>query len=333
MSKQFGAIERSSVWLCACFLAACGGGGSGGGATSNQPPSLTSSTAFQFGENELVSFTLTVTDPDSATVTISDLPGGDGALFTFDPSSGVVTANTSTGTFNFEDPQDGNSDNVYEQRVELSDGVNTVTETITVTITDVDEGPEFATLQETPLEENATGVVATFVATDPEGGAVGNYQIVEISKLGEPVNAQRLLDAFSLDPVTGELSVVIPFDAEVEGTQDVIRIGVSATDGVNEGFGGVAIRLVDLPSRLGDAVRISGRGIVTPLGAAASPVGDIDGDGVDEPDSKRPTCCGAARCETRLPQVARTHWLPIWATMRAFVLTATTPRRPFAAAG
>lgn len=279
------ATEWSSMVVCVCLLAACGGGGgggSGGGDTSNQPPSFRSPTTFQFSENEQVIFTLEVTDPDSATVTISDLPGGDGALFTVDPNTGIVTANTPNGAFNFEDPRDGNSDNVYEQRVQLSDGTNTVTATITVSITDVDEGPEFAPVAETPLEENATGVIVTFAATDPEGGTVGNYRITEVSKLGEPVNAQRLLDAFSLDPDSGALSVVIPFDAEVEGTQDVIRIGVSASDGTNEGFGSVALRLVDLPSRIGEAVRLTGRGSGSPLGTAASSVGDIDGDGVDE---------------------------------------------------
>lgn len=92
---------------------------------------------------------------------------------------------------------------MYEQQVRLLDGTNSVTETITVTITDVDEGPEFAAVSELLLDENATGEIVTFVATDPEGGMVSDFQITEVSKLGEPVNAQRLLDAFELDPVTG----------------------------------------------------------------------------------------------------------------------------------
>ncbi|MEL6302257.1 MAG: cadherin repeat domain-containing protein [Pseudomonadota bacterium] len=281
---------RWPTLITAAFLiSACGGGGGGGGApagggggTTNQPPSFSSATDFTFAENVIVTFTLTVTDPDSSSVTITEVGGGDSGLFSLDTNTGVITATTPTGEFDFEDPQDGNQDNVYQQEIRLSDGVNTVTETITVTITNVDEGPEFVDQPEFQLNENATGPILTFTAADPEGAAVSNFQITEISKLGEPVNAQRLLDAFALDAVTGELSVVIPFDAEVEGTQDVISIGVSASDGAVEGFGGVTIRLVDLPSRLTDAVRISGRDLLTPLGDTASAVGDIDGDGFDE---------------------------------------------------
>ncbi|MEM6820281.1 MAG: hypothetical protein AAF578_15990 [Pseudomonadota bacterium] len=283
-------MRRWPALIVAAFLiSACGGGGGGapaggggGGGTTNQPPSFSSATDFTFAENVIVTFTLTVTDPDSSSVTITEVGGGDSGLFSLDTNTGVITATTPTGEFDFEDPQDGDQNNVYQQEIRLSDGVNTVTETITVTITNVDEGPEFVDQPEFQLNENATGPILTFTAADPEGATVSNFQITQISKLGEPVNAQRLLDAFALDAVTGELSVVIPFDAEVEGTQDVISIGVSASDGAVEGFGDVTIRLVDLPSRLTDAVRISGRDLLTPLGDTASAVGDIDGDGFDE---------------------------------------------------
>jgi hypothetical protein len=199
-----------------------------------------------------------------------------------DTSNGRVTANTANGAFNFEDPLDANGDNVYEQQIELSDGTNTVTETITVTITDVDEPPEFAQLPEFQLNENQTGVIVTFTGVDPEGATVGDYQLFEVSKLGEVINADRLVNAFSVDATTGALSVVIPFDAETEGTQDPITVTVSATDGVKQGFGGVTIRIVDLPSQIGDAVRITGENTLNIFGNTAATVGDLDGDGVDE---------------------------------------------------
>ncbi|MEL7312914.1 MAG: hypothetical protein AAFN07_15465, partial [Pseudomonadota bacterium] len=119
--------------LCASILTACGGGGGGGGSnngggggggTTNQPPSFTGPTSFSFAENVAVTFTLNVTDPDSATVTITEVAGGDSGLFTLDTNSGVITANTANNSFNFEDPQDSNADNVYEQQVQLSDGTN-----------------------------------------------------------------------------------------------------------------------------------------------------------------------------------------------------------------
>ena len=111
--------------ILACSLAACGGGGSGsdngggsggggsgggGVGSSNGPPQFTSPTSFTFPENTIVSFTLAVSDPEGDTVTIRDDTTGDGALFTVDPTTGGVTANTSNNSFDFENPQDGNQD-------------------------------------------------------------------------------------------------------------------------------------------------------------------------------------------------------------------------------
>ena len=278
-------LRPSSAVVCACALVVTGcggGGGGGGGGTTNTPPSFSSATEFTFPETQAVDFVLTVTDPDSTTVTITGVNGGDSAQFVLDPASGRVTANTPQGTFDFEAPLDSDGNNVYVQELELSDGVNTVRDTITVTITDVDEPPEFAVVPETLLDENATGEIVVFTATDPEGQPVSDYQIFEVSKVGEVVNAQRLLDAFSIDPTTGALSVVVPFDAELEGTQDPITVTVSASDGVQTGQGGVVIRLVDLPAVLATGIRISGRDLVNRLGADTSAVGDVDNDGVAE---------------------------------------------------
>ncbi|XOV89713.1 MAG: hypothetical protein ACFHX7_07465 [Pseudomonadota bacterium] len=265
------------------FLSGCSGGGGGGASApapaANVPPAFSSPTAFTFAENELVTFTLTVTDPDSATVTITDDTSGDGALFTVNASSGLVTANTASGGFDFESPQDTNGDNVYEQRVTLSDGRDSVTTTVRVTITNVDEPPQFNDPGIVSLNENATGPLVTFAAVDPEGAAVTAYRISQVEKLGEVVNAQRLLDAFSIDPVSGELSVVTAFDAEVEGTQDRITVSVTTTDGSQEATGSVVIQLVDLPSRVVSGVRLTGQDTVNRLGQFAAPVGDIDQDG------------------------------------------------------
>ncbi len=274
--------------LLTTSLVGCGGGGGGGGGggstppAANEPPSFSGDTAFVFAEDESVDFLLTITDPDSTTVTITGINGGDSALFILDLNSGRLTANTPTGRFDFEQPQDADGDNVYEQQLELSDGVNTVRDTIVVTITDVDEGPQFTTLPEVALDEGVVGDLVTFSAIDPEGGTVSDFAIIEVSKLGEPVNSQRLLDAFSIDSVTGTLRVDVPFDAEVDGTQDVISVSVQASDGAILGAGSVAIRLVDLPSQLIDGYRLSGRSSLAPLGTTASVVGDVDVNGSDE---------------------------------------------------
>ncbi|KDA03158.1 FG-GAP repeat protein [Hyphomonas oceanitis] len=284
-----------AAMILAYSLAACGGGGSdngggsggggsggGGGGSSNAPPQFTSPTSFTFPENTIVSFTLAVSDPEGDTVTIRDDTTGDGALFTVDPTTGGVIANTSNNSFDFENPQDGNQDNVYEQNITLSDGKNTVRTVIKVTITDVDEPPYFTNVQVVELNENQTGPLLTFTAVDPEGAAVSNYKIVQVSKLGEPVNSVRLMASFSIDSTTGVLTVEQPFDAEQERLIDPISVVVEATDGVHAGTGGVNITIIDLPARVVEGVRVIGTDQVSPLGDFANSVGDIDGDGLDE---------------------------------------------------
>lgn len=273
--------------LATLAITACGGGGGGGTtavppAAQNTPPSFSGPIAFAFDENIAVDFVLTVTDPDSATVTISDDNQGDGALFTVDASSGRVTANTPNGAFDFENPQDADSDNVYEQLVTLSDGTNTVNQTISVTINPVDEGPEFNNEPSVELNENDTGALVTFVATDPETGTVStDYEIVQVDKIGEVVNAQRLLDAFEIDPATGTLSVVIPFDADTEGTQP-INVLVRASDGQIASESSVSIQLIDLPARVVSGIQIQGRSTLSQLGESAFLIDDIDADGLPE---------------------------------------------------
>lgn len=270
-------------------LAACGGGGGGGsstggggGGTTNSPPRFTSATELTFAETDEVRFAADVTDADGDTVTVTIGNTGDGGLFVLDTSNGFISANTPNSLLDFENPQDVNTDNVYEQEVSLSDGTATVMQTIRVTITDVDEPPEFDLLGTVPLNENSTGALVTFNATDPEGAAVTDYAITEVSKLGEPVNSDRLLAAFSIDPATGVLSVEVPFDADLENIQDLISVAVSASDGTQLGNGSVSIQLVDLPSRVISGVRISGDNIAAPIARTMSQAGDIDDDGSDE---------------------------------------------------
>ncbi|WP_371193136.1 hypothetical protein [Glaciecola sp. SC05] len=273
-----------SAILVIFTISACGGGGGGDtpAASQNSPPRFTSPTSFTFAENESVSFTLTVSDPDSSSLTISDDAGGDGALFSVNPNTGLVMAITAGSAFDFESPQDVNSDNVYEQNVTLSDGVNRVSATVRVTITNIDEAPVFTSSSVLSLNENTTGPVITVNATDPEGSEVSNYRIVGVEKLGETVNSQRLLDAFALDPQTGVLSVVVGFDAEVEGTTDPITVQIEASDGLNVGGGAVQVNLIDIVARVTSGIRYSGADTVNQLGAYIESVGDIDQDGLEE---------------------------------------------------
>lgn len=272
-----------SAILGIVIVSGCGGGGTDTTSSpQNAPPRFSSATSYTFAENETVSFTLSVSDSDSLSLTISDDAGGDGALFSVNPNTGLVIATSTNGVFDFESPQDLNRDNIYEQNVTLFDGVNRVSTTIKVTITNVDEAPVFTNPSTVSLNENKTGPVISLSAVDPEGSLVTNYRIVGVEKLGETINSQRLLDAFYLDPVTAVLSVVIPFDAETEGTTDPITVQVEASDGVNFGGGTVQFNIIDLDARVISGIRYSGTDTVNQLGEYTESVGDIDQDGLED---------------------------------------------------
>ena len=69
---------------------------------------------------------------------------------------------------NHEQPADSNSDNVYEITVVASDGQNEGTLDVTVTVTEVNEGPEISGRDTLTVSENYEAVLATYSGTDPE---------------------------------------------------------------------------------------------------------------------------------------------------------------------
>jgi hypothetical protein len=123
-----------------CLLTACGGGGGGGGAAPpevpNRAPVLADSGSIAVLEGTTSLTALGATDADGDSLTFSIIPGDDQSLFTI-TSSGVLSFTTAP---NFEAPNDANTDNVYLLSVQVSDGVLSATQSLTVTVTDAFEG-------------------------------------------------------------------------------------------------------------------------------------------------------------------------------------------------
>ena len=98
--------------------------------------------------------------------------GSDAADFTIDSSTGVL----SMISRDHEDPQDADTDNVYEVTVTATDEDSiTGSASITVTVTNVNEAPTFAASATLALSvaEGTTGNIGSPVtATDPEGAAI-----------------------------------------------------------------------------------------------------------------------------------------------------------------
>ncbi|MCY4571889.1 MAG: cadherin domain-containing protein, partial [Gemmatimonadetes bacterium] len=138
--------------------------------TANVSPVITGGGAsHNFAENGTAAVsTYTATDADGDTITWS-LEGTDAADFSIS-TSGVLTFASAP---DFETPADSGTDNIYNVTVKASDGTDSDTIAVTVTVTAVDEPPAFtAGAISTTYAENGTTAVSTYTATDPEGTAV-----------------------------------------------------------------------------------------------------------------------------------------------------------------
>ena len=107
----------------------------------NESPIITttSRTDFTVRENGTAAiYTFRATDPESSEI-IWSLSGADGNLFA------IYEGNVTFKNFaNFEGPEDAGRDNVYDVTVQARDGIlNTDSLPITVTVTDVNEPPEY----------------------------------------------------------------------------------------------------------------------------------------------------------------------------------------------
>ncbi len=109
---------------------------------ANEAPVITSDGGGTSGtifvaEGSRSATTVTATDPDAgASLTYSIVGGADAGRFTIDPATGVVGF---VAPPDFENPLDAGGDNNYDIVVQASDGVNTDTQTLRVTVTDVAE--------------------------------------------------------------------------------------------------------------------------------------------------------------------------------------------------
>jgi VCBS repeat-containing protein len=141
----------------------------GGGATGG----------YTIGENTRGPNAIVAFDPDAGTtLTYSIVGGADAALFAID-AAGVLSLIDAP---NFEAPTDQNGDNVYDVIVQVSDGNLTDTQTLSVTVTDVNEAPVITAsgggaVAGYTISENTLGP-SLITAVDPDAGAVLTYSII-----------------------------------------------------------------------------------------------------------------------------------------------------------
>ena len=181
--------------------------------------------SFSFRENGTsVLYTYRATDPEGADVSwsVSGTDGGDFAITTDSSGRGVLSFEEPP---DYDDPADDDDDNEYEVTVVATDQTGHAAGlAVTVTVTDVNEGPTVSGTAEYTVRENHEAALGTYTARDPEDPSL---EITRWSVTG------RDGGDFVINE-DGELSFRSPPDYErpADGNRDnVYEVTVRASDG------------------------------------------------------------------------------------------------------
>ncbi|MCB2182133.1 MAG: cadherin domain-containing protein [Desulfobulbaceae bacterium] len=149
---------------------------------ANDAPVITSGTSANVAENSTAVMTVTATDVDVPvqTITYAVTGGVDQAAFTIDAASGALSFASAP---DFEIPADSDSNNIYIIEVTADDGNGgTVLQTISVTVTDINEIPTLVSLSNSSIADqvNTTGglSIGTLTTTDVDAGDTFTYSVV-----------------------------------------------------------------------------------------------------------------------------------------------------------
>lgn len=141
---------------------------------------FTSPTTVSMAENNTVAIALTGVQSDGVTPATAGMftivGGADAALFSID-SSGQLVFNSAP---DFESPADAGGNNVYDVDIQLSDGIFPVTQSHSITVTDVAEGPTLLVEQLNPSWINVAGSIDI----PPQTGGIWNVAPASMGLLG-----------------------------------------------------------------------------------------------------------------------------------------------------
>ena len=202
----------------------------------NEAPTITSAATKSFAENATGTvYTATATDPDAGTTLTYSISGADASLFDINATTGVVTFKSSP---NYEAPADAGGNNVYDITVGASDGTNTTTKAVAITVTNVNEAPTITSGAAASFAENASGTVYTVAATDQDAGATLTYSLTGTDAARFNINATTGAITFKSSP-----NYEAPTDA---GANNVYDVTVRASDGTNITTKAVAITVTNV---------------------------------------------------------------------------------------
>lgn len=134
----------------------------------DEAPVLTSASTASFAENGTgIAYQGSGTDPEGFGLSSWGLSGADAARFDIDETGAVRFISAP----DHEAPTDRNGDGIYEFTVTASDGGQTASKAVRLTVTDVNERPVITSGTTASVAEGATGIVYQTVVVDPEGAS------------------------------------------------------------------------------------------------------------------------------------------------------------------
>ena len=189
----------------------------------NNPPVLASIGDKSIDENQQLTFTLTSTDPDGDSLTYSATNLPTGAVFT---GNGDNTAIFSW-TLDYEDS--GTYSNIH---FKVSDGTDTDSETITITVSNVNRVPTAPTVAITPTNPTTNNdLICSIItlSTDPDGDAITytyTWYKDNIEQTG--LTTDTVSSSYTSSAETWKC-ILTPNDGTVEGDSGEDSITISAT--------------------------------------------------------------------------------------------------------
>ena len=182
-------------------------------------PVISSSASYSSAENQTTIGSVSASDVEGDTLTYS--------------ISGTELAISSTGVITFISAPDYETKSSYTATVTVSDGVNTASKALTVSVTNVNDIAPVITSSASSyaLNENSTAVIATITASDAEGDSV--------------VYSTSGTDAsfFNIGSSSGVLTLKVAPDYE---TKSSYSFNVVASDGVNNGSKAITLSIANL---------------------------------------------------------------------------------------
>ena len=235
----------------------------------NEDPIITSANSVFIEEGQLAVLTVTSSDVDGDIPIFEIIGGDDAALFSLDESNGELSFVVAP---DFEDPNDFDSDNVYNVTILVSDGNGgSDLQNISVVVTNSNENPVITSAALENVVENQTSIL-TVTSMDVDGG------IPQYSIIGGSDEA-----LFSINSSSGELSFSVepdfenPIDADGNNDYDVV---VLVTDG-NGGISSQSITVVVTNANEDPVITSSAIGVVSEGQAEILTVSSADEDGGD----------------------------------------------------